>query len=80
MTATVLRRPAARPGASRGAWVLLVAALLFDPRARSLAGAEVAVGSGWLGLRSHPRPAGSVVFAEPRVPDWFDALFEEMIR
>ena len=26
----------------------------------------------WFGLRSHPRPGGSVTFGGPAVPDWFD--------
>lgn len=57
----------------------LVAHLLCHPDASALAGAELAVGSGWIGLRSHPRPAGSVTFGGPAVPDWLDATLHEIV-
>lgn len=50
----------------------LVGHLVCDAEATALAGAELAVGAGWLGLRSHPRPGGSITFGGPEVPDWLD--------
>ena len=46
----------------------LVAHLLSQPEATALAGAELAVGPGWLGLRSHPRPIGSITYGGPGRP------------
>ena len=56
----------------------LVAHLLGRADATALAGAELAVGAGWIGLRSHPRPLGSVIFGGPAVPDWLDDTLREM--
>jgi NAD(P)-dependent dehydrogenase (short-subunit alcohol dehydrogenase family) len=56
----------------------LVAHLLTDPDAAALAGAELVVGPDWLGLRRHPRPAGSVTYGGPGVPDWLDATLREI--
>ena len=47
----------------------LVFELLCNPDAAPLAGAELAVGSGWIGLRSHPRPIGAVTYGGPAVPE-----------
>ena len=55
----------------------LVAYLLTEPGAAGLAGAELAVGRDWLGLRSHPRPAASVVYGGPGIPDWLDPILRE---
>jgi NAD(P)-dependent dehydrogenase (short-subunit alcohol dehydrogenase family) len=57
----------------------LVAHLLSHPEATALAGAELVVGTGWLGLRSHPRPAGSVTYGGPAVPEWLDATLREIV-
>jgi NAD(P)-dependent dehydrogenase (short-subunit alcohol dehydrogenase family) len=57
----------------------LVGHLLAEPEAAALAGAELVVGPGWLGLRSHPRPLGTVTYGGPEVPDWIDAAFREMV-
>ena len=57
----------------------LVAHLLDHPEAAALAGAELVVADGWLGLRSHPRPAGSVTFGGPSVPDWLDDTLREIV-
>jgi hypothetical protein len=57
----------------------LVGHLLSDPDAAGLAGAELAVGPGWLGLRSHPRPIGSVTYGGPALPPWLDDVLEEMV-
>ncbi len=57
----------------------LVAHLLGHPETAALAGAELVVGDGWLGLRSHPRPIGSVTYGGPAVPDWLDATLREIV-
>jgi hypothetical protein len=55
-----------------------LAARLATTADPTLAGAELAVGSGWIGLRSHPRPGASLVFGGPELPPWFDAVLEEL--
>lgn len=57
----------------------LVATLLGHPDANSLAGAELVIGGGWVGLRSHPRPIGSVTYGGPAVPDWLDGVLREVV-
>jgi NAD(P)-dependent dehydrogenase (short-subunit alcohol dehydrogenase family) len=57
----------------------LAAHLVCDPEATSLSGAELVVGAGWFGLRSHPHPSGSVTFGGPEVPTWLDDALRRMI-
>jgi NAD(P)-dependent dehydrogenase (short-subunit alcohol dehydrogenase family) len=57
----------------------LVAHLIEHPEAPALAGAELVVGDAWLGLRSHPRPIGSVTFGGPALPDWLDGTLREIV-
>jgi NAD(P)-dependent dehydrogenase (short-subunit alcohol dehydrogenase family) len=57
----------------------LTAHLLGHPDATELAGAELVVGTGWLGLRSHPRPIGSITYGGPAVPDWLDDTLREVV-
>ena len=57
----------------------LVAQLLGNPEATALAGAELVIGAGWIGLRSHPRPIGSVTYGGPAVPGWLDATLREIV-
>ncbi len=57
----------------------LVAHLLGHPEATALAGAELVAGAGWLGLRSHPRPAGAITYGGPAIPDWLDATLGEVV-
>jgi NAD(P)-dependent dehydrogenase (short-subunit alcohol dehydrogenase family) len=57
----------------------LVGYLLNHPEATELAGAELVVGPGWLGLRSHPRPIGSVTFGGPSLPDWLDGTLRQIV-
>ena len=57
----------------------LVAHLLTHPDATALAGAELAVGAGWIGLRSHPRPIGTVTYGGPGIPEWLDGTLREVI-
>ena len=56
----------------------LVAYLFSHPEARALAGAELAIGAGWIGLRNHPRPRGSITYGGPAVPDWLDGTLREI--
>jgi NAD(P)-dependent dehydrogenase (short-subunit alcohol dehydrogenase family) len=57
----------------------LVAHLLSHPEATALAGAELVVGDGWLGLRSHPRAIGSVSFGGAALPEWLDGTLREIV-
>ena len=57
----------------------LVAHLLGHAEASALAGAELVIGAGWLGLRSHPRPIGAITYGGPDVPDWLDATLREVV-
>lgn len=57
----------------------LVAHLACSPEAPALSGAELAAGPGWIGLRSHPRPGGSITFGGPDVPDWLDATLRGIL-
>ncbi len=64
-------------GAARPAGEL-VAHLLSHPEAAALAGAELVVGGGWIGLRSHPRPVGTLTYGGPDVPAWIDGALGEI--
>lgn len=68
----------ARGAAAASASVELVAHLLRSGRVAELSGAELVVGDGWIGLRSHPRPAGSIVLGEPRIPAWFATVLGDL--
>jgi NAD(P)-dependent dehydrogenase (short-subunit alcohol dehydrogenase family) len=57
----------------------VVAHLVASPSAIGLSGAELVAGPGWFGLRSHPRPAGSIVFGGPELPDWFDGALRDIV-
>ncbi|MHB8438654.1 MAG: SDR family NAD(P)-dependent oxidoreductase [Acidimicrobiales bacterium] len=57
----------------------LVSQLLVNPEAAALSGAELVVGAGWIGLRSHPRPIGSVVYGGPEVPPWLDDTLRQVV-
>ena len=58
----------------------LVGELAMSATAPALAGAELVVGGGWIGVRSHPAAGASIVFGGPEVPDWFDEVLEEQCR
>ena len=58
----------------------LAAYLACSPDAGGLAGAELVAGAGWFGLRSHPRPIGSISFGGPSVPPWLDDTLREVVR
>ncbi len=57
-----------------------LAARLATTADPTLAGAELAVGQGWLGLRSHPRPAASIVLGAGAIPPWFDGAIQDAGR
>jgi NAD(P)-dependent dehydrogenase (short-subunit alcohol dehydrogenase family) len=57
----------------------LVADLFGRPEATALAGAELVIGAGWLGLRSHPRSIGTITYGGPAVPEWLDGTLREII-
>lgn len=67
--------PAARAGRPVSE---LVAHLLCLPESSAVAGAELVAGDGWLGLRSHPRPTGSITYGGPAVPAWLDDTLREI--
>ena len=45
----------------------------------ALSGAELVAESEWVGLRSHPSPAGTISFGGPMVPDWLDGALRAMV-
>jgi NAD(P)-dependent dehydrogenase (short-subunit alcohol dehydrogenase family) len=58
----------------------LAAHLVCSAEVDSLAGAELVSAAGWFGLRSHPRPIGSISFGGPAVPAWFDDTLGEVVQ
>lgn len=58
----------------------LAAHLVCSSEAISLAGAELVAGAGWFGLRSHPRPIGSISFGGPVLPEWFDETLHKVVQ
>lgn len=46
----------------------------------SLSGAELMVAPSRVGLRSHPRPEGTISFGGPSVPEWLDAALRQIIE
>ena len=56
----------------------LAAHLVCHGDAGRLAGAELAAGDEWVGVRSHPHPAGSFILGGPQIPEWFDGLMQEV--
>ena len=57
-----------------------LAARLATSADLALSGAELAVGPGWIGLRSHPHPGTSLVYGGPELPGWFDDVLGEATR
>ena len=57
----------------------LVFQLLCNPEAAALAGAELALSGGWIGLRSHPRLIGAVTYGGPAVPSWLDVALRDIV-
>ena len=57
----------------------LVTHLVRSPEVGALSGAELVAASGWLGLRSHPRPAATIAFGGPAVPAWVDGAMRSVV-
>jgi NAD(P)-dependent dehydrogenase (short-subunit alcohol dehydrogenase family) len=57
----------------------LVTYLLCSPDTAALSGAELVAGTGWLGVRSHPRPSASITFGGPEIPEWFDSTLRSIV-
>ncbi len=57
----------------------LAAHLVAHPDAPALSGAELVAGAGWLGVRSHPRPAGSITVGGTDLPHWFDTALRGIL-
>ena len=57
----------------------LIARLVSSDDVGDLKGAELAVAQGWVGLRAHPSPIGTVSFGGPAIPGWVDAALQEVI-
>ena len=58
----------------------LAAHLLCGADTVDLSGAELVVGEGWFGLRSHPRPSASVSYGGPNIPGWLDDVLRTIAR
>ncbi len=58
----------------------LVAHLVAGAETTGLSGAELVVGPGWIGLRSHPYPSGSITLGGPDIPEWLDAGLRSLVR
>lgn len=58
----------------------LAAYLLCTDEAVELSGAELVVGDGWVGIKSHPHPSASLTFGGPEIPSWFDGALRSMTR
>ncbi len=73
--------PVSRPPGPRAdqAASELAAHLLAHPDSAPLAGAELVVSDQWLGLRSHPRPIGTVTYGGPAIPEWLDGSLREIV-
>ena len=56
----------------------LTAHLLCSEAAPTLSGAELAVGPGWLGLRSHPRVGAGLSFHDHTVAPWLDDVLADL--
>ena len=65
--------------AERRSTAELAAHLVANPDGADLSGAELVAASGWVGLRSHPAPAGSITYGGPSVPDWFDGALRQVV-
>jgi hypothetical protein len=50
----------------------LAAQLVCSTDTSPLSGAELVVGSGWFGLRAHPRAASTISYGGPEIPVWLD--------
>jgi NAD(P)-dependent dehydrogenase (short-subunit alcohol dehydrogenase family) len=59
--------------------VELAAHLLSHPDVTPLAGAGLVVREGWIGLRRHPQPIGTVTYGGPAIPAWLDDALRDIV-
>jgi hypothetical protein len=57
----------------------LVARLAAADDTRQLRGAELVAGSEWIGVCSHPGPAGTVSFGSIAIPAWVDGALRQLV-
>ena len=69
----------AAPETTRAAVAEVAAHLVCSPDAATLSGAELVADAEWIGLRSHPRPAGTLSFGGPDVPGWVDDALRHLV-
>jgi hypothetical protein len=58
----------------------VAARLVGADDAAALTGAELVMGPGWLGLRSHPEPAATISFGGPAIPAFVDEVLQQVLR
>ncbi len=58
----------------------VAARLVGADDAAALTGAELVMGPGWLGLRSHPEPAATISFGGPAIPGLVDEVLQRVLR
>jgi NAD(P)-dependent dehydrogenase (short-subunit alcohol dehydrogenase family) len=58
----------------------VAARLVGADDAAALRGAELVIGPGWFGLRSHPEPAATVSFGGPGIPAFVDEVLQQVLR
>lgn len=64
---------------ARGPIAEVIAQLVSNADSAALSGAELVAASGWFGLRSHPRPTGTITFGGPAVPDWLNGALRSIV-
>ncbi len=69
----------AAPETTRPAAAEVAAHLVCSPDAATLSGAELVADAEWIGLRSHPSPAGTLSFGGPTIPDWLDGALRQLV-
>jgi hypothetical protein len=57
----------------------LLGHLVAAEDAGSLSGSELVATADWIGLRSHPRPVGSISFGGPELPSWVDGTLRNIV-
>jgi NAD(P)-dependent dehydrogenase (short-subunit alcohol dehydrogenase family) len=67
------------PAAARAAASEVAAYLVSSPEAGALSGAELVADAEWIGLRTHPHPAGAISFGGPAVPGWVDGALRTIV-
>lgn len=64
---------------ARRAAAELAGHLVTAPDVAALSGAELVAETNWVGLRSHPRVAGTVTYGGPAIPDWLDGAVRRIV-